>query len=204
MLPLDTALSWWTMLRALGLLFLLVLGVVLGPWGLLLCACLCAGWLWMKPTPPPTAERRSCSHLPQPHGRQLLSAIPLLNAVYCANCDLITNSPHDDCSVCGSRSVMAVSRIWKLTPSHDAPLRTARYKVSFIADVRGIPANELNESTKLLNRLADLGGDLMAFHIQVEPVLSSLNAAADDTNIEVLRSLPPTTISEWRPRRRAS
>src|ERR1019366_1275517 len=35
-----------------------------------------------------------------------LSAVPLLNAVFCADCETISDSPHDACTVCGSRSLV--------------------------------------------------------------------------------------------------
>ncbi len=199
----GTAHSWWIMLRALGVIFLLVICMATAPWGLLVGAVLCLGWfannarLFSKPSQP----RPSDIYRPRYNSTdQPLDAIPLVNAVYCANCDLITNSRHDDCDVCGSRSVIAVSRIWQLNTS-EATAKAARYKVSFIADVRGIPANELSESTRLLNRLADLGGDVRAFHIQVDTV--SAEPVIDETEVPARK--PPTAISDWKQaHRRAS
>ena len=40
-----------------------------------------------------------------------LSAVPLLNAVFCADCETISNSPHDACTVCGSRSLLNLFRM---------------------------------------------------------------------------------------------
>src|ERR1039458_6106247 len=40
-----------------------------------------------------------------------LSAVPLLNAVFCAGCETISNSPHDACAVCGSRSLINLFRM---------------------------------------------------------------------------------------------
>lgn len=40
-----------------------------------------------------------------------LNAISLKNAVLCANCDVVSDSPHDRCRVCGSRSLFNISRI---------------------------------------------------------------------------------------------
>lgn len=36
----------------------------------------------------------------------------LQNAVLCAECDVISDSPHDTCLVCGSRSLFNISRIF--------------------------------------------------------------------------------------------
>ena len=40
-----------------------------------------------------------------------LNAIALKNAVLCADCDVVTDSPHDKCLVCGSRSLFNIAKI---------------------------------------------------------------------------------------------
>jgi hypothetical protein len=40
-----------------------------------------------------------------------LNAISLKNAVLCADCDVVSDSPHDHCLVCGSRSLFNISRL---------------------------------------------------------------------------------------------
>jgi hypothetical protein len=42
---------------------------------------------------------------------QVLNAVPLENAVLCAECDVVSDSPHDVCMVCGSHSLFNVARI---------------------------------------------------------------------------------------------
>lgn len=41
-----------------------------------------------------------------------LNAVPLQNAVLCAECDVVSDSPHDMCMVCGSRSLFNVARVF--------------------------------------------------------------------------------------------
>ena len=186
------------MLRLLGFVFIVVICGEMAPWGVLVGAILFAGWLLATPAP------LSKTHGLRSHGEHLavtdagssfLSAIPLQNAVYCVNCDLITNSPHDACGVCGSHSVVGVSRMWQLTLA-GAPANAARYKVNFTVDVREIPANGLNESTKLLSRLAELGGDVQTLHIKVDPVFSS-DATLSDAKTNVLKPVRQTATSVW-------
>jgi hypothetical protein len=43
---------------------------------------------------------------------RILNAVPLKNAVLCAECDVVSDSPHDVCMVCGSRSLFNVARIF--------------------------------------------------------------------------------------------
>lgn len=40
-----------------------------------------------------------------------LNAVALQNAVLCAECDVVSDSPHDMCLVCGSRSLVNISRM---------------------------------------------------------------------------------------------
>jgi hypothetical protein len=41
-----------------------------------------------------------------------LNAVALQNAVRCAECDMVSDSPHDQCLVCGSRSVFNIARVF--------------------------------------------------------------------------------------------
>jgi len=40
-----------------------------------------------------------------------LNAVSLQNAVLCAECDVVSDSPHDCCLVCGSSSLFNISRV---------------------------------------------------------------------------------------------
>lgn len=40
-----------------------------------------------------------------------VNAVYLRNAVLCAECEVISDSPHDTCQVCGSRSLLSMSRV---------------------------------------------------------------------------------------------
>ena len=44
---------------------------------------------------------------------RVLNAVPLQNAVLCAECDVVSDSPHDTCMVCGSRSLFNVARVFR-------------------------------------------------------------------------------------------
>jgi len=43
---------------------------------------------------------------------RVLNAVPLQNAVLCAECDVVTDSPHDVCMVCGSHSLFNIAQIF--------------------------------------------------------------------------------------------
>jgi hypothetical protein len=54
---------------------------------------------------------------------RILNAISLQNAVLCADCDNLSDSPHDQCLVCGSRSLFNISRVLGgMLPSQRAKL----------------------------------------------------------------------------------
>jgi len=46
------------------------------------------------------------------HGRDpSLSSVPLVEAVLCADCEVISNSGGETCEICGSRSLLSVGRV---------------------------------------------------------------------------------------------
>jgi hypothetical protein len=44
---------------------------------------------------------------------QGLNAVALQNAILCAECDVVSDSPHDRCLVCGSRSRFSIARMFR-------------------------------------------------------------------------------------------
>ncbi len=108
-----------------------------------------------------------------------LSAVPLLNAVFCVDCETITNSPHDVCTVCGSHSLINLFRMVGGTlRSQKAHLdgggaRTAKYNLELIAKVREIPAAELSFIIESMTRLAEAGRAVESLRINVETVFNA-------------------------------
>jgi hypothetical protein len=45
-------------------------------------------------------------------GARFLNAVALKNAVLCAECEVVSDSPHDTCLVCGSRSLVNMARMF--------------------------------------------------------------------------------------------
>jgi hypothetical protein len=190
------------MLRLLGFVFVVILGIATAPWGLLVGAVALVGWLSVNSEPLSKLARMQDSEdqLGSTAGGMNLNAVPLMKAVYCANCDLITDSTHDACGVCRSHSVISVSRMWQLTPGC-TPSKTARFRVSLTAMIRDIPVTGLNESTKLISRLVELGGHIDTVHIQIEPACNA-DDLPDVTNVEVMKPMERNTA--WDQVRRAS
>ena len=110
-----------------------------------------------------------------------VGAVPLLNAVFCVDCETISNSPHDVCTICGNRSLINLFRMLGGTlrgekaPSGGETPKTAKYNVELAAKVRDIPAAELNLIIGSMTRLAELGAAVESLHINVESVLDAQN-----------------------------
>ncbi len=47
-----------------------------------------------------------------PERSRVLNAVALQNAVLCAECDVVSDSPHEICLVCGSRSLFNIARVF--------------------------------------------------------------------------------------------
>jgi hypothetical protein len=45
-------------------------------------------------------------------GGRSLNAVALQNAVLCAECDVVSDSPHDRCLVCGSRPLFNIAHMF--------------------------------------------------------------------------------------------
>ncbi len=108
-----------------------------------------------------------------------LSAVPLLNAVFCADCETISNSPHDVCTVCGSHSLINLFRMLGGALRSQKPqsakdhAKTASYNLELTVKVNKIPANELTRAIESISRLAEECGDLESLHINVESVFDT-------------------------------
>ena len=47
-----------------------------------------------------------------PERARVLNAVALQNAVLCAECDVVSDSPHDQCLVCGRRSLFNIAHLF--------------------------------------------------------------------------------------------
>jgi len=116
---------------------------------------------------------------PEAHAEEGLSAVPLHSAVFCVDCETVSNSQHDACSVCGSHSLISLFRMLGGTLRNPKPqatgdrAKTAKYNVELIVKVHEIPANELNRAIESISRLAEVCGDLESLHINVESVFDT-------------------------------
>ncbi len=108
-----------------------------------------------------------------------LNAVPLLHAVFCVDCETISNSLHDACTVCGSHSLVNLFRMVGGTlrsqkkQLDDDGAKTAKYNLELIAKVREIPATELSLIIESMTRLAQAGRFVESLRINVETVFNA-------------------------------
>lgn len=105
-----------------------------------------------------------------------LNTVPLENAVFCVNCEMISNSTHDVCTVCGSPSLVGLFRILGGTlrkrdsePVEKLPTNV-KYHVELSVDAHDISARDLNHAIELVTYLSQAGGVVEHMHINVESV----------------------------------
>jgi hypothetical protein len=110
------------------------------------------------------------------HAEEAFGAVPLLNAVFCVDCETISNSPHDACTICGSHSLISLFRMLGGTLRSQRPQSTedhAKYSLELTAKVHEIPATDLNLLIELVTRLAEVGGAVESLHFKVESVIDT-------------------------------
>ena len=108
-----------------------------------------------------------------------LNTVSLDNAVFCVNCEMISNSAHDVCDVCGSRSLVALCRVLggtlhRRTAPASIPLLPAKtnvkYHVELSIDAHDVCARDLNQAIEVVTRLSEAGAVIEQMHINVESI----------------------------------
>lgn len=69
-----------------------------------------------------------------------VNAVCLQTAVLCADCEVISDSPHDTCRVCGSRSLLSLSNVLGgALPMQRAHIVESSYERPLFSLVRRMP-----------------------------------------------------------------
>ena len=68
-----------------------------------------------------------------------LNAIRLTSAVLCVECDVVSDSPHDYCLVCGSRSLFNIGRLLGGMPQNRAKVIETHAPAASSATVLALP-----------------------------------------------------------------
>jgi hypothetical protein len=109
--------------------------------------------------------------------KRMENAISLQTAVLCLDCECVSHAPHDQCPVCGSRSVSNLARILggrilgqpaKSTVKGPPVLR---FDVEIVIQVKQLQPIDLTDALETIARLISpyLSAGQASLHVQVEP-----------------------------------
>lgn len=104
------------------------------------------------------------------------SGLPLWNAVFCLDCEVISNSRGDECPVCNGRSLVSLARIlggslFAHREQLSQEAEHALFDITITVELRQMDAKDL---TTMLERLTSVIGPRLArqqamFHVDVKP-----------------------------------
>jgi hypothetical protein len=108
--------------------------------------------------------------------------LPLLNAVFCLDCEVISTSRGDECPACKSRSLVSLARMLggsllaHRTQQSD-PSQSGLFDITIAVELQQMHAKELSTTVERLTSVIGpkLAGDRASFHIQVKPAVDKLD-----------------------------
>jgi len=117
----------------------------------------------------------------RPQAESGSDAVPLLNAVLCVDCECVTNSRSEECSVCGSRSLLTLAKIIggrRVAELDERIENSVPLDVEIVIEWKQIQARDLNDAVESINAMIGpwLGRDQASFHIKVVPAVDGSGA----------------------------
>jgi hypothetical protein len=108
--------------------------------------------------------------------RNLLDAgaLPLFNAVFCLDCEVISSSRSDECPMCKGRSLVSLDRMlggsllaYKAQQERERGL----FDITITLELQQMHAKDLSTTIERLTGVIgpNLAGDRASFHINVKP-----------------------------------
>jgi|SRR5437899_1551586 len=107
--------------------------------------------------------------------------VPLSSAVFCLDCEVISQSRTDECPACHSRSLLSLGRI--LGSLHDRKPQESEcgsFDITLTVSVQRMHANEVNTTLEGLTTVIGprLAQGRASFHINVQPAVGSISRKA--------------------------
>jgi hypothetical protein len=110
--------------------------------------------------------------------RNLLDAgaLPLLNAVFCLDCEVISSSRTDECPVCKRRSLVSLDRMLGgslLTHRAQQEREFGLFDITITLELQQVHAKDLSTTVERLTSVIgpNLARDRASFHINVKPAV---------------------------------
>ena len=108
--------------------------------------------------------------------------LPLLNAVFCLDCEVICISRGDECPACKSRSLVSLVRmlggsLLAHRAQHSHPSESGLFDITIAVELQQMHAKDLSTTVERLTSVIGpkLAGDRASFHIQVKPAVNKLD-----------------------------
>ena len=104
--------------------------------------------------------------------------LPLWNAVFCLDCEVISNSRGDECPSCQSRSVVSLARmLGGSLLAHRAQRESGAFDITIAVELQQVNAKDLSTTVERLTSVIgpQLAGDRATFHISVKPTVDELH-----------------------------
>jgi hypothetical protein len=105
-------------------------------------------------------------------------ALPLWNAVFCLDCEVIGSGRADECTACKSRSIVSLARMLEGSLlAHRAQRCGGLFDITITVELQQMHAKSL---TTVVERLTSVIGPKLAldgasFHINVKPAVTKLD-----------------------------
>jgi hypothetical protein len=106
--------------------------------------------------------------------------LPLSNAVFCLDCEVISSSRGDECAACKSRSLVSLVRILEgslLAHRAQRERGSGLFDITITIELPQVHAQDLSTTVERLTSVMGpkLARDRASFHINVKPVLDKLD-----------------------------
>lgn len=100
--------------------------------------------------------------------------LPLWNAIFCLDCEVISNSRGDECPVCSGRSLVSLARVLGgslFAHREPASQENKFFDVTITVDLQQMAAKDLTATLERLTGVIapKLARDQAAFHVNVTP-----------------------------------
>ena len=101
--------------------------------------------------------------------------LPLWNAVFCLDCEVISNSRGDECPACKSRSIVSLARMLggSLLAHRLQQRESGAFDITISIELQQVNAKDLSITLERLTSVIgpQLAGDRATFHISVRPTV---------------------------------
>ena len=108
--------------------------------------------------------------------------LPLLNAVFCLDCEVISSSRGDQCHACKSRSLVSLARMLEGSllahrAQHSHECESGLFDITIALELQQMHAKDLSTTIERLTGVIGpkLARDRASFHVNVKPTVDKID-----------------------------